>query len=80
MPCDCQCSVVHPNGAVSWSAVCECNISCPYSLTFGAKRNINCVEQVVSCAIGFHGAHHLWLQKSAALPDVNVTANQICMI
>ena len=26
MSCDCKCSVVLPNGAASWSAVCDCGI------------------------------------------------------
>ena len=27
-------SVAFPHGAVGWSAVCDCGISCSYSLTF----------------------------------------------
>ena len=38
---------------------------------FGAKSNGNCMEQIVSCANGLHGAHHSWLQKGAALSDLN---------
>ena len=38
MICECQCSVAHPHGAVSWYAVCECDISWPYSLTVGLKE------------------------------------------
>ena len=32
--CYCKCSVALPRGAVGWSAVCDCGISCLYSLTF----------------------------------------------
>ena len=31
----CKCSVDLPHGAVGWSAVCDCGISCSYSLTNG---------------------------------------------
>ena len=34
MSCDSQCSVALPHGAVAWSAVCDCGISCLYSLAF----------------------------------------------
>ena len=27
LSCDCLCSVVHPNGALSWFSVCDCGIS-----------------------------------------------------
>ena len=30
----CECSSPIPHGAVVWSAVCDCGISCSYSLTF----------------------------------------------
>ena len=35
MSCDCKCSVVLLHSAVCWSAVCDCGISYPYSLTKG---------------------------------------------
>ena len=44
LPCGCQCSVALPRGAMGWSAVCVCGISCSYSLTIGAK------SKTVSCA------------------------------
>ena len=34
MSCDCYCSVALPHGAVSWSAVCDCDISQSNSLAF----------------------------------------------
>ena len=34
MSWDSKCSVYFPLGAVSWSAVCDCGISCSYSLAF----------------------------------------------
>ena len=34
MPCYCKCPVALPQGAVGWSAVCDCGISWSYSLTF----------------------------------------------
>ena len=33
MYCYYKCSVVHPQGAVGWSAECDCGTSCAYSLT-----------------------------------------------
>ena len=30
----CKCPVTVPHGAVGWSAVCDCGISCSYSLNF----------------------------------------------
>ena len=32
--CYCKCSVPLPHGAVGLSAVCDCDISCSYILTF----------------------------------------------
>ena len=29
-----KCSVALPQDAVGWSAVCDCGIYCPYTLTF----------------------------------------------
>ena len=37
--CYCKCPVSLPLGAVGWSAVCDCGISCSYSLTFSKLRN-----------------------------------------
>ena len=34
MPCDCQCSVALPHGAMGWSAVCDGGISWSYPLIF----------------------------------------------
>ena len=30
MSCYCKCSVILPHGAVGWSVVCDCSISCSY--------------------------------------------------
>ena len=31
----CKCFVALPHGGMGWSAVCDCGISCSYSLNFG---------------------------------------------
>ena len=43
--CDCWCSVALPHGVVGWSAVCDCGISCSYSLTFGGLLSFSNVPQ-----------------------------------
>ena len=34
MSCDCDCSMAPPQCALGWSAVCDCDNSWSYSLTF----------------------------------------------
>ena len=37
LSCDCCCSVALPDGAMGWSAVCDCGISRSYSLALLTK-------------------------------------------
>ena len=48
MSCFCKCPVALPQGAVGWSAFCDCGISWSYSLNFRCKIDASHVATIES--------------------------------
>ena len=52
MYCYCKCSMALSNGVTGWSAVCDCGISCSYSLT-------NSLDKYAALACNLRSLCHL---------------------
>ena len=47
MSCYCKCSKALPHGVVGWSEMCDCGLSCSYSLTFWNSK----IDSIPQCNI-----------------------------
>ena len=62
----CKCPVALPHGAVGWSAVYDCAISCLYLLTF-CVRSLFCSAAHIVCV--FSAIIELWRRALPLLPS-----------
>ena len=51
MSCDCKCSLALHLGAVFWSAVCECGISCSYALLLFSNEGMELFTLLIMCLL-----------------------------
>ena len=78
----CKCFVALPHCAVGWSAVCGCDISCSYSLTFWFPPIINVFLLALAFVAQYFGAYilcaYLYATVSFLLYTCFLTALYLC--